>query len=223
MRFRHLPDGRMFVPARGNPPKPPEGYITDPGNKYVFRPIGTVTNKEETLKELYQHLYEDPMLNYGRASMRRCPGVKFYEFYKDFLKGRIFDFGCGRGDTVALLEKEGYEAWGMDQIDLGSGMLIGDITAPFGTSEHYETALCMDVFEHILDADLKGLMENMAQCDRQIISVHTGSAFEAGCKTDLHINKKPFKAWREFLETVFDVKEFRQLGKRRGIFLCVTR
>lgn len=216
----------MFVPSRGRPPEPPEGYIRDPGNPFMFRPMTTITNQEDTLQELYQHLYEDPMLNYGRASMRRCPGVKFYPEYKDWLVPPVFDFGCGRGDTVRHLQAEGYKAWGMDQIDLraeGSDMLIGDITKPFELTEVYNTALCIDVFEHILDADLRGLMQNMAQCKRQVISVHTGPAFERGCKTDLHINKKSFQGWREFLSQVFEVKEFRQLGKRRGLFLCLTR
>ena len=223
MRFRHLPDGRMFVPARGRPPESPPGYTRDSGNPYLFCPTGTVTNEESSLRELYQHLYEDPMLNYGRASMRRCPGVKFYPEYKDFLKGKIFDFGCGRGDTVKMLQEEDYNSFGMDQIDLGSGMAVGDITKPIANLPAFDTGLCMDVFEHILDDGLIGLMANMAKGQRQIISVHTGSAFERGCTTDLHINRKSFEHWSAFIEGVFDIKEFRQLGKQRGIFFCVTR
>jgi len=215
MRFRKLPDGRLFVPSRGNPPKAPEGYTAEPGNPFMFRPTGTVTNEESSMQELYQHLYEDPMLCYGQAGMRRCPGVRFYPEYKDYLKGRVFDFGSGTGDTVRYLRNEGWDAEGMDQVSLDNGMLVGNICEP-QTVEGFDTAICIDVFEHILDDELRVLMENMKQMSRQIISVHTGPGRERGCKTDLHINRKSFKAWREFLD--FEIVEFRQLGKQRGIF-----
>ncbi len=222
MRFRQLPDGRVFVPSRGNPPKAPEGYIAEPGNPFMFRPATTVTNEEESLQELYQHLYEDPMLCYGRADMRRCPGVRFYPEYKHYLVDPIFDFGSGTGDTVFFLRKEGYTATGMDQVQLDNGMLVGNICEPF-TLDTTHTALCIDVFEHILDVELEGLMKNMAQAKRQVISVHTGPGRERGCKMDLHINRKSFEQWKQFLSTTFEIKEFRQLGKQRGIFFCIPR
>lgn len=191
--------------------------MAEPGNPFMFRPIGKVTNEEETLQELYQHLYEDPMLCYGQAGMRRCPGVRFYPEYQDYLKGRIFDFGSGTGDTVRHLRSEGWDAEGMDQVSLDNGMLVGNICEPQNI-EGFDTAICIDVFEHILDDELRVLMKNMKQCERQIISVHTGPGRERGCKIDLHINRKSFDAWKMFLGKMFTIIEFRQLGKQRGIF-----
>lgn len=220
-RFRTLPDGRLFVPARGQPPEPPEGYVVDPRNPYMFRPISPITNKEETDKELYQHLYEDRMLNYGSAEHNRCPGVKFYQYYSKDLVSPVFDFGCGRGDTVHFLRKHGFESVGADQIDLDNDMHVADIIRPMTLQLGSRTALCLDVFEHLLDSDLKGLITNMLLCEKQIISVHNGSAYEIGCKKDLHINKKSFENWELFLTANgLNVTRFHQLGKRRGIFFC---
>ena len=39
MRFRHAPDGRLWAPVRGRPPKAPEGYVRDPKDKFCFIPI----------------------------------------------------------------------------------------------------------------------------------------------------------------------------------------
>jgi len=218
-RFRKLPDGRMFVPSRGQPPEPPEGYITDPRNPFMFRPISRITNQEATEQELYQHLYEDEMLNYGSAEHNRCPGVKFLEFYEHALIPPIFDFGCGRGDTVTLLRERGYKVDGADQVDLGNGMIVADITEPMIIEAC--TALCIDVFEHLCDSDLEKLIKNLKLCSTQIISVHTGSAYEIGCKKDLHPNKKSFKDWTLFLiSNGLTVGRFKKLGKRRGIFFC---
>ena len=185
----------------------------------MFRPISPITNHESTDRELYQHLYEDGMLNYGSAAHRRCPGVKFYEFYKDELTSPVFDFGCGRGDTVRFLKEKGFEAHGADQIDLENEMDIADITKPMTIDA--ETALCLDVFEHLSDEDLKGLIKNMLKCSKQIISVHNGPAFEIGCDKGLHINKKTFQAWRIFLTSEgLVVGTFKQLGRQRGLFFC---
>jgi hypothetical protein len=220
-KFRILPDGRMFVPSRGQPPEPPEGYMTDPNNPFMFRPISPVTNKETTDRELYQHLYEDKMLNYGSAEHNRCPGVKFYEYYYKELLPPIFDFGCGRGDTVHYLRKHGFQATGADQVNLNNDMHVANIIEPMTLQIGSRTALCLDVFEHLVDSDLEGLIINMRMCDKQIISVHTGTAYEIGCKKDLHINKKSFEEWEFFLEeNDLEVVRFYQLGKRRGLFFC---
>jgi hypothetical protein len=218
-RFRETGDGRIFVPHRGTPPPAPEGYVALPHDPYMFRPISPITNEEATERELYQHLYEDGMLNYGSAKHNRCPGVKFFEYYKHWLKGKVFDLGCGRGDTVRHIRDAGFEADGLDQVDLDNDMLVGDITKPVSL-KNYDTSICIDVFEHLKDIDLDGVLENMQQTEQQVISVHTGPAFEIGCTTDLHINKKTFDSWRSFIERKLKVVEFKQLGRQRGLFFC---
>lgn len=222
-RFRPIGDGRLFVPSRGQPPEPPEGYERDTKNPYMFRPKGTITNKETTDRELYQNLYDDPMLHYGSSEHNRCPGIKMFSEYAGWLQGAVIDLGCGRGDTVMHLREEGfYDAQGIDQISLANDMLVGDITQPqnlmmFGTS------ICIDVFEHIDDQGLFGLLDNMSQTKRQVISVHIGPAYERGCKKDLHINKKPFIEWHAFISKFLNVVTFTDLGKQRGIYLCTSR
>ena len=39
VRFRKLSTGDLIVPARGAPPKAPEGYYQSPGDKYKYHPI----------------------------------------------------------------------------------------------------------------------------------------------------------------------------------------
>ena len=92
----------------------------------------------------------------------------------------------------------------------------------FGAIVEADTAICIDVFEHLEDEPLKVLMWNMAQADKQVITVHTGPAFEVGCKKDLHINKKSFDEWRAFIGEQLKVVEFKQIGKQRGIFFCTS-
>ena len=37
--MRQTSDGRLWVPARGKPPEPPQGYKRDPRDKFCFIPI----------------------------------------------------------------------------------------------------------------------------------------------------------------------------------------
>jgi hypothetical protein len=54
-----------------------------------------------TTQVLYQRIYDDPHIGYGRAEKDMCPGTRFFPFYRHFLRGRIVDFGCGTGDTLS--------------------------------------------------------------------------------------------------------------------------
>jgi len=102
----------------------------------------------------------------------------------------MFDFGSGSGDTVAAIRKAGFEAIGMDQVDLDNGMLVGDITAPLEGHE-FRTAVCIDVFEHILDEGLEGLIANMKKAERQVIGVSSELSKNTGPGGEvLHINIK---------------------------------
>jgi len=171
-----------------------------------------------TTKALYQRLYDDPTLFYGFADKDRCPGVRLLPFYHKWLHGRIIDLGCGTGDTVEALRKIGFDVDGIDQIVLDNGMLTGDITTKM-TLTQYETALCVDVFEHILDDPLTHLMKNMAQVKYQIISIHNAATFE-NLDEDLHVNKKQFSEWRWILLRWFDVVEDITIHEYQHLYLC---
>jgi len=219
VRFRRGNSGTIFVPSRGKPPEPPQGYVRDPGNPYRFNP--EVVPEDSPPLQVYQHLYDDPLLKYGDANFNRCPGTRFLPLYEHWLRSPVFDFGCGRGHTVVAMKRRGFVAMGMDMVDTGSGMFIGDITQPVSDVLDYKTAISIDVFEHLLDEDLFGLIKNMQHAERQVISVHTGRAHEQGVKQDLHINKKSFEDWDFFLSKFFDVDKFERTGRQRGLFYCL--
>lgn len=151
----------------------------------------------------YQQIYTDEDW-YGNANKGRCPGNRLYPQYKDWLKGKILDIGCGRGHTVELLRREGFECDGIDLININQDMLVGDITKPFCFDiENYTTCLCIDVIEHIPEEIIEGLFDNFKQFDRQIFSIHNGPSVYKG--EELHVNKKPFDTWRSDLSQHFNI------------------
>jgi hypothetical protein len=68
-----------------------------------------------TTQKFYQHLYDDTDYNWKDSG--RCPGIRWFPFYEDWLDGKIFDWGCGNGGTVRFLRKNGWDATGMDWVD----------------------------------------------------------------------------------------------------------
>ena len=170
----------------------------------------------ENLREIYQKLYA-PGSSYGRQQHNACPGTKCYKYYKDWLIDPIFDFGSGSGDTVRYLREKGHQADGMDWVECESGCFVGDITQPLGVSG-FKTAISIDVFEHIADEDLKGLCKNMAQCERQIITVYDDHDIRDGI--ELHINMKTFDEWKSFLSEWFNIIHEQGLNAHRMLYVA---
>lgn len=171
-------------------------------------------------RDLYQNIYETEDW-YGNAEIDRCPGVRLFPLYKEWLAGKVMDIGCGRGHTVHHLRENGFEADGIDQIDLGNDMLVGDITRPLDLAGKYQTALCIDVIEHIPDDGVMRLFENFKQVDRQAFSIHNGESICNG--EDLHINKKPFDEWRRIIEGQFNLVKEIQTNPEQMLYLTSTR
>jgi 2-polyprenyl-3-methyl-5-hydroxy-6-metoxy-1,4-benzoquinol methylase len=72
---------------------------------------------------------------------------------------RILDAGCGWGVTLDALEREGYQATGMDvsrrtleQLDRpGRTLVEADLTRPIAEVKPFDAVLALDVIEHIDD------------------------------------------------------------------------
>jgi len=150
----------------------------------------------------YQEIYEKEHW-YGDAHQGRCPGNRLFPIYKNWLSNPVLDIGCGRGHTVELLRKEGYDCDGIDQIKINPDMLVGDVTKPLGLEKKYNTCLCIDVIEHITDDILEGLFENFKLFNTQIFSIHNGPSIYKG--EDLHVNRKSFDEWDSIVSKHFNL------------------
>lgn len=184
--------------------------------------MGTVAIPLEAIplegQALYQNLYDNPNLHYGQAAYDKCPGVYFIPHYLEYLKSPIIDIGCGTGDTVRAMQKAGFVAQGMDWIDRGLNHIVCDITEPQDLSI-YETTICIDVFEHITDDKLIGLVHNMQQAPRQVVTVHCGPSSKWGYNVQLHLNIKTPEQWVTYLSQYFDIVKTIHMGGVRYLYL----
>jgi hypothetical protein len=173
---------------------------------------------------LYESLYNDKSLHYGSAKHNRCPGVRYLPRYEHWLMGGVIDLGCGNGDTVRALRAKGIPAAGVDWIEQPENehYLYGgfDITTSDFVLEQFKTSICLDVFEHINDEDLIGLISNMKKTQRQVITTFTGSHVVNG--VELHINQKSPGQWQEFItNNALKIHQTEELDHpHRRLFLC---
>lgn len=171
-------------------------------------------------KELYDALYGDPRLNYGKAQYNRCPGVRYFYKYLHWLYGNIVDLGCGTGDTVNKLIENGYKAKGIDWIN--GDHIVADITDELDLSE-FDCAICIDVFEHVDDDGVLGILNNLKQVKRQVITIHTTSSKEDGYEQELHINIKNISNWIILIKQHLKLQDTIRLGTNRYLLFTETK
>jgi hypothetical protein len=171
------------------------------------------------MKPIYQYLYDNIEAT-GYGATKNGPGIRMFPYIKDFLKNIVYDMGCGNGDTVEYLREKGFEVCGIDWIKHHPGMQMGDITKPLDMKP-YNTAIAMDVFEHLDNKQVIGLIENMTQCERQVFSIANAPSIveKDGKEIDLHINQKPFDVWDGIIQDYFDIVEKYQMRPYSVLYL----
>ena len=179
----------------------------------------------EPMREVYQELYTTS--HYGQAKKNCCPGVRYFPLYCHWLQEPVIDLGCGTGDTVDHIRKAAITATGLDWIQLdnplyNSLICIGnrDISKEILNIGNYHTSICLDVFEHLTEEQLQGVIKNMQQTSRQVITVYSGSHRWTPDGPELHINQKTLDEWDNLIRGKFLVKETNQIDNHRMLFLC---
>ena len=130
----------------------------------------------------------------------------------------IIDLGCGTGETMLALREKGFEVHGADWVHLPVPRKVCDITEPMDLSK-YRTSICLDVYEHIVDEKLIGLIRNMQQTQRQVITVCCVLSKKPKHNIELHTNIKTPDAWTKFLSKYFDIVEVISLNAIRYVYL----
>ncbi len=169
------------------------------------------------MKDLYEVLYK--YTDYGDMKIGRCPSYRILSHYIEWIKQPICDLGCGRGNLVKLLRDLNCKIDGFDMIRFEDFVIERDVTKPIDLTK-YKTALCVDVFEHINDDNLKGLIENLKQVERQIITVSIDKSNDWIKGIDLHINIKGFPVWDYIIKENFDIVEMHNINDVQRIYLC---
>jgi len=174
--------------------------------------------------ELYEKVYNE-IDGYGRAEANHCPGIRLYPHYKNYLKGKIIDLGSGTGQTVKFFRALKFDAYGLDWIKPRTKYCKKANITLSSDWKKYTTATCFDVIEHLTNAQVTGLFNNMTACKYQIFSIaNTPSivTLNDGSKIDLHINKKSFKIWRGIILDYFQILREIPVRNYQRLYICTN-
>lgn len=170
-------------------------------------------------QQLYQNLYDTTAY---ASDETNSPGLKFLPKFEHFILSPLIDLGCGRGLLVKHL-REKYKRRKTDGIDFidnnDDTLMIGDITQPIEIYGKYKCAVCMDVLEHLEPGQESGVIDNLAQADRAIASVHSGNSKVRPGGKELHINLKSWDEWQKIFEEKMEVVEKIPVSEFQCIFL----
>jgi ubiquinone/menaquinone biosynthesis C-methylase UbiE len=136
----------------------------------------------------------------GSELYKKSKGKELTQKWKNILKlikikqgDKILDLGCGRGDVCFYLAREGAFVTGVDYskdaIDLANGALKS-MPEQIKRSTHFikqdakkinfpkdtfDVVICLDVFEHLYDEELKIVLNNISKILKEngILVVHT--------------------------------------------------
>jgi hypothetical protein len=165
----------------------------------------------------------DNIPGYGQRSQNHCPGIRSYSYYKQWiLKGPLMDLGSGTGDTCIFFRENNINSYGVDLIKPQNVYCRqGDISLSMDLGK-YKTVTSFDVIEHLNNSQVKGLFNNMVQCENQIFTIaNTPSIIiKDGVKIDLHINKKSWNIWRGIISDYFDIYQEFEIRDYQHLYLC---
>tara|TARA_R110001583_G_scaffold11926_17_gene53287 strand:+ start:435 stop:974 length:540 start_codon:yes stop_codon:yes gene_type:complete len=142
-------------------------------------------------KEGYGNGYNDTTLNLDHLS-------NFLSVYESKM---ILDYGCGKGDLTKYLNKS-YTCYGYDPA-------IEEFDNEYRGID-FDTIVCLDVLEHIPEAELDALLNNIKSYNVDSLYFIVSTRY---AKTKLpdgrncHETVKPKDWWKNLFETTFSDKK----------------
>jgi len=117
---------------------------------------------------------------------------------RSFKPQRVFDAGCGWGFLVEAFWDRSVEAWGRDISDYAISKVrrdvkpyctVGSLTDPI--EGHFELITCIEVLEHMPEAEAKQAIEHMCRAGDVILFSSTPSDLAE----ESHVNVQPVIYW----------------------------
>lgn len=161
----------------------------------------------------------------GHCSKNNIPydrfQAEFIEFFKNIAVNvkstlfpkTVFEFGCAKGFLVEAFRDLGIEAEGIDisehaihevREDIKPFCWAGSILEPLPQKKHYDVVVCIEVLEHLTEAEGKKAIENICKYSDMVLFSSTPDDFDE----PTHINVQPKEYWIElFRQNNFNLDE----------------
>lgn len=133
------------------------------------------------------------------------------------VRGFLLDVGAGRGELRTIARQLGFDYAGVDPVPYLAvdGVHQGVATdLPFST-ESFDVVCCLDVLEHLVEADIVPALKEMRRVAKSHIFLTASekpSYYGSPDGKDLHISKRPLAEWEKLFDEQFPFAGIQRLG-----------
>lgn len=151
-------------------------------------------------EEYYEHYHSASGLPYRRLG----PWLEFFGSVADHVVKRItprtaLDVGCAKGFLVEALRDRAVQAYGLDVSDYAIGQVRPDVrpfcwvaSAADPLPRRYDLILCLEVLEHLPEAEALAAVANLCRAADDILFSSTADAHDDDAT---HVNVRPVEYW----------------------------
>jgi 2-polyprenyl-3-methyl-5-hydroxy-6-metoxy-1,4-benzoquinol methylase len=187
-----------------------------------------LTQAEPVAHSDLPEIYDRPFFTeYGAANpvYARCCAAIAEEIARRFQPKNAVDWGCGAGLHVAALQRLGIDAIGVDGVDLPPDLRAplveirrADLRDPIRAGlvpPSYDLSLCLDVLEHLSEAEALRAAETITQGAKVLVL----SCAPPGQGGHHHVNEQPRRYWVARLAAIGWSYSRRETGALERSFL----
>jgi SAM-dependent methyltransferase len=183
-------------------------YLRGDGMFYDFVKTNNVERTRDTELSKYSLAYE--MEDYGMSAQRKNGLEKLLEDIP--VRTSYLDISCGRGETLLLADKLGYEhVRGTETVPALLNERVSHATLPSTglQDKSYDVVSLIEVIEHLLADDVEPALHELTRLARRhiLISAAVQDCWIGGL--NLHPSAKPEEEWDELFRKVWNGRAYR--------------
>lgn len=137
-------------------------------------------------------------------------------------KGSLLDVGTGRGETLKMAARLGFEPRGTEVV---AYLLVPGVVEyaeahnlPYADNS-FDHVTCFDVLEHLVMDDIRPALLEFARVARHTVTVSAATKSHKINDVELHVSAMPFDAWHELITgtwSAYDAYRYGDGGKSSG-------
>lgn len=159
----------------------------------------------------YHQAYKHPRYQMGAKRQKHSRKV-----LQDLPNGSLLDVGAGRGEGIRIAVESGHDpVVGVEPVEYlaGGPVIVGVATQlPFNDND-FDTVMCLDVLEHLVEEDIKPALREMKRVAKNYVflTASENPHYFRGVG-DLHISRRPIAEWEDIFDEIFEGAEREFLG-----------
>ncbi len=161
-------------------------------------------------RDKYIHVYK-ALPKYAMGAKRMQDAIADLKWAYELGCRSYLDIGCGRGEMLEHAKETGFTS--IRGAEIVPQLYEREDVMPMAVHDlhalddmQFDCVSCFDVIEHLLPGDDALLLDEMSRIAAScvVVTANNKPSIDPTTRNDLHINKKPYLEWDEFIHGAWD-------------------